>query len=411
MAMATDSHTWPLWWRILILINLCIYTTLGNLFAACVSPLLVVFAEEFHVSVTDTSHLPTYCVLTIGLSNLLAIPISQYIGKRYTILISMVIFMAVNIWSAYCTTFTELQASRIVGGLGAGIVEALGPLIVTECFSEGHLASAMVLYSFSLGAGASIGPVIAGLVYNGLHDWPWVFKITAIIAGVNLLTAIIMLPETTTRIPHAETASASGADVEKSSAFETEHTVQATRESLQETASLRQIWIERSFFWTLPDIKAESNFFVLFLQPFSLLTSPAVLLTSITFGVLIAFTVMISIIYSTVLSMPPMLWTPLKVGLLNLSSIIGLMIGMPTGGILADIFYRRSARRNDGMAIRESRLKALLPGAIITPVGLVLIGVVLQKHLSWVGLAFGWLMMNIGLTAVANVMLTYSVDC
>jgi MFS family permease len=238
-----------------------------------------------------------------------------------------------------------------------------------------------------------------------------VFKITAIIAGVNLLTSIIMLPETTTRIPHAETASASGADVEKSSVFETEHTVQATRESLQETASLRQIWIERSFFWTLPDIKAESNFFVLFLQPFSLLTSPAVLLTSITFGVLIAFTVMISIIYSTVLSMPPMLWTPLKVGLLNLSSIIGLMIGMPTGGILADIFYRRSARRNDGMAIRESRLKALLPGAIITPVGLVLIGVVLQKHLSWVGLAFGWLMMNIGLTAVANVMLTYSVDC
>jgi hypothetical protein len=52
----------------MILINLSVYTTMGNFFAACVSPLLVVFAQDFHVSITDSSHLPTYCVLTIGLS-------------------------------------------------------------------------------------------------------------------------------------------------------------------------------------------------------------------------------------------------------------------------------------------------------------------------------------------------------
>jgi hypothetical protein len=52
----------------MILTNLCVYTTMGNFFAACVSPLLVTFVQDFHVSFTDSSHLPTYPVLTIGLS-------------------------------------------------------------------------------------------------------------------------------------------------------------------------------------------------------------------------------------------------------------------------------------------------------------------------------------------------------
>jgi len=317
----------------------------------------------------------------------------------------MVLFMAINFWSAYCTSFNELLTARIIGGLAAGIVEALGPMIVTEIFDEEHLASAMVIYSFALGAGASIGPVIAGLVYNGTHTWPWVFNIAAIITGVNLISSILMLPETTKVKHNAERPPSPAVDAEKSAEFE------VAEQMPQETPNWRAIWAERSFFLTLPDIKPEANFFVLFLQPFSLLMSPAVTLTAVTFGVMIAFTVMTSIIFGTVLAQPPLLWSPLKVGLLNISTILGLIIGMPTGGILADVFFRRSARKNDGWGSKESRIKAILPGTIICPLGLVIIGIALQKNLSWVALAFGWLMLSIGLTAVANVMLTYSVDC
>ena len=353
-----------------------------------------------------------FCILN-SQQNLLAIPISQYIGKRYTILFSMVLFMATNIWSSYSSTFNGLLASRIVGGLAAGIVEALGPMIVAECFPQTQLASAMVVYSLALGAGASLGPLIAGLVYNGTHNWPWLFKITAILIGVNLLSSILMLPETTPLKPHDETPPTSGSHEavgeEKMAGLEVEHIRQIA--DPQEITGLYDIWIQRSFFLTLPDIKPESNFFILFLQPFSLMMSPILLLTSVTFGVLVAYTVITSVIYGTVLAMPPLLWTPLKVGLLNLSTLIGLLVGLPTGGYLADIFWRRSARRHDGVGLRESRLLALLPGAIISPLGLIVIGICLQNHLSWVGLAFGWMMSNVGLTAIANILLTYCVDC
>ncbi|KAH8594257.1 major facilitator superfamily domain-containing protein [Bisporella sp. PMI_857] len=386
---------------------------MGNFFAACVSPLLVVLAKQFHVSTTDTSHLAIYAVLTIGLSNLLAIPISQYIGKRYTILLSMILFIGVNIWGAYCTTYNELLASRIVGGLAAGIVEALGPLIIAECFTEAYLASAMVVYTLSLGAGASLGPLVAGLVHNGTHTWPWTFGISAFITAVNLLSSILMLPETTGLENFYEVAPPTNAtvtaDAEKAVTDEIEQARDAV--SSAESESLYDQWIHRSFFWTLPDIKPEANFLVLFFQPLWLLCSPAVVFTSVIFGILIAFTVIISIVYGTVLGQPPILWTPLKIGLLNLSPLIGLIVGMPTGGYLADVLYRRSARNHEGIGLRESRIFAALPGAIISPLGLIVIGVCLQKHLSWVGLAFGWMMSNIGLTAVASVLLTYCVDC
>jgi hypothetical protein len=72
-----------------------------------------------------------------------------------------------------------------------------------------------------------------------------------------------------------------------------------------------------------------------------------VLLAAVIFGIMIAFTVITSIIFGTFLAMSPLLWIPLKIGLLKIATLVVLAVSMPTGSILADVFYRRSARRND----------------------------------------------------------------
>ena len=344
---------------------------------------------------------------------------SQYVGKRYTVLLGLSLFFACNIWCIYASSFDEFLGARMLGGFGAGIVEALGPLIVAECFPERTLASAMVAYVLALGAGASLGPFIAGLLDNGGYDWRWNFKISSIILGANLLSTLIMLPETvdaelqnkddaTELNTKDETAVSEKSDVIASE--ELDNAISRTT-SGHSDETLLQTWARRSFFWTLPDIKPERNFFLLVVQPFTMLSSPAVSLTSLLFGIMIAFTFITSVVLSTVLQSPPVLWSVLKIGLINLSTLVGLLIGLPLGGAAADILSRRSAKRNDGIHVRESRLPAVIPGAILGPIGVVLIGVCLQQNLSWVGLAVGWAMLNIPLTASANVMLTYAVDC
>jgi hypothetical protein len=52
----------------------------------------------------------------------------------------------------------------------------------------------------------------------------------------------------------------------------------------------------------------------------------------------------------------------------------------------------------------------VIPGAVLGPVGVLVIRICLQRGLSWAGMAIGWAMLNIALTASANVMLTYAVN-
>jgi hypothetical protein len=68
-------------------------------------------------------------------------------------------------------------------------------------------------------------------------------------------------------------------------------------------------------------------------------------------------------------------------------------------------------KRANGEHDPRSRLPALILGALISPSGCLAIGFSLQKHLHWIATAVGWGILCFGLTASANVLLTYCVDC
>jgi hypothetical protein len=81
------------------------------------------------------------------------------------------------------------------------------------------------------------------------------------------------------------------------------------------------------------------------------------------------------------------------------------------GGALADLLSKVAAGKANGEHNPRSRLPAVILGAFISPAGCVVIGFALQNHLHWIATAIGWAMLSFGLTASANVLMTYSVDC
>jgi MFS family permease len=347
------------------------------------------------------------------LQNLLALPTVEYLGKRYTILTSMVVFLGSNIWAAKAQSYNSLAASRFVGGFSGGVIEALGPFIVSECFHEHQLARAMVVYVGFLAAGSAVGPIVAGALASGLNSWRWFFGITSIVMGINLVTCILMLPETThiaddygLRDPE------STLEGEKKRAAYIENATERGDATLaQQNQSLKSLWIERSFYTSLIYVKKRENPFKLFLQPFSLLIAPPVFFTTLVFGLTIGWTALISIVISNVYSAPPMLWQAWQVGLMNFGLLVGLLVGLPLGGLIADMLSKAALKRSDGEHDPRSRLPAVIIGGLISPAGCLLIGFTLQKNLHWIFVAIGWGMLAFSLTASANVLLTYSVDC
>lgn len=335
----------------------------------------------------------------------------EYVGKRYTILVSMAVFLAANIWAATAQSYSSLLGTRFLGGISGGAIEALGPFIVSECFPERQLASAMVVYVGFLAAGSAVGPIVAGAIASGLHSWRWFFIVSSIATGINLVSCILMLPSTTHNADDYDPEEADQNNKGMLTANYAEFEVQSTqRDTETVTKSLRDIWVERSFTLRIDNVEHKENPLKLFFRPFPLLLVPEVLVTTLVFGLTIGWTVLTSVLVSNLYSMPPVLWHPWQIGFLNFGALVGLLIGLPVGGIVADLLSRWAMKKSDGEHDPRSRLPLVLLGALISPTGCIIIGVSLQNQLHWAGTTVGWGLLSFGLTASANVLLTYCVD-
>ncbi|KAL8405194.1 hypothetical protein RB594_009918 [Gaeumannomyces avenae] len=417
--MPSTPWDWPLWWRCLVLFNISFYNLLGSAFAAGIPPLFGLIIPEFRVTQDTVSQLSTFALLTLGLSNIFALPVASLIGKRWTVIVSLAIFFVANIWSAVASSFESLLGSRVLGGLAGGLAEAIGPIIVAETFPEHQLARAMVVYVGALAAGSSLGPIISGAVAVGLDSWRAYLWILSGASFFNLVGCVLMLPETThtgmsisgpTMLEEVSTEVMAAIEVRS----ETIDPVKSTRDKSPtgtEAMSPWQEWVSRSF---------SRRFFAPFnyryaltqlFEPMQLLAMPQVLTTTLVFGVTVGWTVVSSIVVAVLYAEPPRLWSPLSIGLINVAPLIGLAVSLPLGGALADMLNNRSTRKANGAHDPSARLPAVLIGGLVSPAGCVVMGFALQQPNEWIKVCVGWAMLSSGLTASANVLLTYSVHC
>lgn len=71
-------------------------------------------------------------------------------------------------------------------------------------------------------------------------------------------------------------------------------------------------------------------------------------------------------------------------GLCFLASGVGNVLGAMIGGRYSDAVLRRMSRRNGGVRTPEMRLRAMLPGVLLTPAGFLLYGWALNAHYHWI---------------------------
>lgn len=324
----------------------------------------------------------------------------------------MTVFLAANIWAATAQTYDSLLGTRFLGGLSAGVIEALGPIIVSECFREKQLATAMVVYVGFLAAGSAIGPIVAGGIASGLNSWRWFFVVSSIVIGVNLVASILMLPSSEYAVDNSYGANDETQETKiMGTPCDTQCEIESTENEIETPKSHYKIWVERSFYFRVESGRHRESLLKLLVRPFPLLLLPEVLVTTLTFGLTIGWTVLTSVLVGNLYAMPPRLFAPWQIGFINFGALIGLMIGLPIGGVVADLLSMRALKKANGQHDPKSRIPLVLLGALISPTGCVVIGVSLQHDLNWAGTSVGWGLLSFGLTASANILLTYAVDC
>ena len=77
---------------------------------------------------------------------------------------------------------------------------------------------------------------------------------------------------------------------------------------------------------------------------------------------------------------------------------------------MTDKYAAHRARRNNGIFEPETRLHLLLIPAVIVTAGLLTVGFGLERKLHWAVIYVGFGCVSVGLTAVANIGMTYVMD-
>jgi MFS family permease len=274
-------------------------------------------------------------------------------------------------------------------------------------FPHNQLGKGMAVYVLFMSMGSSLGPAISGIIADHLHDWRWLFKITSILLGANLLCCLALLPETHhgQHDPRQEIQSPEqGKSDEESDPCEAvEHVDEVPRRQ-----SLFRLWFERSFYFPR-SVRGYKPYFQFLLDLLLLLIAPEIIVTILMWACTISWVLVASIMSSIFFSGPPFFWGSQEIGLLNLGPFVGLALGFPLGGPAADKIIHYFAKMKEDTDPR-GRLVLLLIGAIISPPGCLLMGLSLQNQWHWMGFAAGWGMLAFGITSSCSILLTYSVD-
>ena len=115
------------------------------------------------------SYLLTVTTLMLGIGRL-----ADIYGKKPIYMTGFIVFTAGSVLCGLSPTIFTLIGFRIVQGVGAAMIMALGMAIVTEAFPGSERGRALGITGTIVSVGIAIGPTLGGLIVQNL-SWHWIF--------------------------------------------------------------------------------------------------------------------------------------------------------------------------------------------------------------------------------------------
>lgn len=259
------------------------------------------------------------------------------------------------------------------------------------------------IYTIFLSGGSFLGG-LAGAYIAGNLGYKYIFWMTTAMLAFNLLLELVLVPETffDREAAFAEERRDSEAMAnhgeEKKRGIEMIEQV-GPREKLTGTQSVRIATYRGSLLQN-------------FLNPWRSLAFPGTWVVMLHYGGLLGGLVTISTVGPQLLASPPYLWGK-QVGLLNLGSIAGGILGFAATYFAADtLLTRRAKKERHGFAEPESRLPALFPALFIAVTGIWTFGFCAANPSpkAWAGMVVGFGMVGFGITQIPSVGFNYLID-
>ena len=156
---------------------------------------LPVIRDDLDASFAELQWVIDAYALTLAATLLTAGVLADRVGRRATFAAGLLAFTLLSAACGAATSGLVLDLARGAQGVGAAAVFAASLALLANEFRGAERGFALGVWGAITGAALAIGPVVGGLIVDGL-GWRWVFL-------VNLPVGVVLLSLTLTRLPES----------------------------------------------------------------------------------------------------------------------------------------------------------------------------------------------------------------
>jgi DHA2 family multidrug resistance protein len=179
------------WW---LLANVMIGTFMAVLDATIVNVGLPKIMASFGVGIDKIEWVLTAYMLAMAVM----LPTSGWLADRFgykrMYFLGMLIFTFGSFLCGISGDENTLIMSRVVQGLGAGIIMPLGMAIISREFPPHQRGMALGFWSIAAAASVSFGPLIGGYLVDNF-SWPLIFDVNVPVGVLGLVATIVIQKE------------------------------------------------------------------------------------------------------------------------------------------------------------------------------------------------------------------------
>ncbi len=147
--------------------------------------------ETLGLSATVMTLLLASFAFAMFLSNPLLGRLSDYIGRRPVLIVSLGVNVLAHIWFAFSSDIVQMFAARILAGLAAGNTGVIQAMIADRVAAKDR-ARYMGLFGAAIGTGFVAGPALGGL-FSGLGDGPLHQAPFLLAAGFGIIALVLSM--------------------------------------------------------------------------------------------------------------------------------------------------------------------------------------------------------------------------
>src|SRR6195952_1804563 len=120
-------------------------------------------------------------------------------GPKYIYMTGLVIFTLASLWCGFAGDINTLIIARVVQGLGAALMTPQTMAVITRIFPATSRGKAMALWGAVAGVATLVGPILGGVLVDGL-GWEWIFFINLPVGVLAVVLAVRLVPALPTHV-------------------------------------------------------------------------------------------------------------------------------------------------------------------------------------------------------------------